>query len=98
MNKRPFYSPRTPTPSHRIQDDNLNAFPFPEEIDTTRLLSDEEEEEVGFQEDIRAEDDQFNTDDQAYGDGNVTPEDSHNTALDLTLEKIGMKRYQWTLL
>lgn len=93
MNERPFYSPRTPTPSH----DNINAFPFPEEIDTTRLLS-EEEEEVGFDGDIREVDDQFNTDEQDYGDGNVTPQDSHNTALDLTLEKIGMKRYQWTLL
>lgn len=95
MNERPFYSPRTPTPSSRAHN-NVNSFPFPEEVDTNKLLS--EEEEVGFEDDITLADTESNLDDLTYGNGSVTPQENYNTNLDETLEKIGMKRYQWTLL
>lgn len=92
MDDRPFYSPRTPTPSHiKI---NSSSFPFPssvvaEDDDLVRLLPETLEEEIGFE-------DHDELIQSSYGDGNITP--GQMTPLDLSLERIGMKRYQWSLL
>lgn len=100
---RPFYSPRTPSassaPANR-RTVSSSSFPFPrastEEEDETGLLS--AVEDTG---DVTVET-EGDDDDDIYGGGGRggSPESTWEgmTPLDETLEKIGMKRYQWSLL